>query len=477
MSFDSSVEETLLDLSHSLYNMDVNLHFEEFDSRMLSTMTTLAEEADTVAQEAELRSEWSYITESLSEASEVAEATCSFPEVAAAVLLVAGVAGVVAGISGSFRTQLKGSDANADICPASSTLTFHDSATCEPFMYLKRDPNDALFQKTQTELVAVQPMCGGKDPNNPVNCSIMWTCDNQQQITKAPNGSSWKSQTWHLTKHSDGTMEAVDALTNEPVKFEAPLKCTGDVRLAKPSAAYIINPPTQCYDGSGDVTIMPKSLNLLKLKSNNNYVEYSCGDDRKRYTFDADEHSSSPDLNPSTYVSVTRGSSGEILSHKWKVPNMRQGYPCDALELGDCCYTKENTPGVCADSGSGRLSCEPELNQSSKCHDSSYDCDGRSAGSCCRTGDSESPIGLCREGPGPPGAISCFPMNKNGEVCHNTLLSHKNSGMCVDDHQKSHCASKLYSCYEGVQPALGQCNASASYFQNMKSCSLYCQVP
>ena len=52
----------------------------------------------------------------------------------------------------------------------------------------------------------------------------------------------------------------------------------------------------------------------------------------------------------------------------------------------------------------------------------------------------------------------------------------KNSGIC-EASQGNNCASKEYSCYAGVSPTLGQCNANASYFDSRTSCDRYCLVP
>ena len=475
-----AVEQTLQDILQTNYKWGtttVEIQNAELDARFMSTMASLTQEAD----EQDILEDLGIYADSISDTlttlvPDAVVAGCSTGPLALGVLGFLAVIGAGVGVyeyCHSRAKPLKGSDANADICPASSSLTFHDVQKCEPFMYIKKNRKDALFQDTKSEFLVVQPMCGG-DFDHPVNCGIMWTCDGAQKFTKLPEANSWKSHALHVTKQDDGTLEAIDAITNAPVKFENPPMCKGIVKM-QTAAAYTMNPPTQCVDmEDGKVTIAPNSLNVLKLTSKNNFLNYSCGNDSKQYLFSPDEGAKSQSFDPSTYISVTRGLSGNMISHKWNVP-FREGYPCQTST--DCCSTLDNQPGICAEFAGAGLSCYPwSPGNHDKCRDFSFDCDGRSSGSCCRTGNAESPIGLCREGPGNPGDISCFPMNQNGDICHNSFASLKNSGACTNEQQSLHCAPNLYSCYAGSVPALGQCNASDSYFQDMKSCSLYCQV-
>ena len=396
-----------------------------------------------------------------------------FSEVTAGVLLVSLIVGAfyVAGqIIGA-----EGISVGGDICDARKSVTFKETQRCEPFTYVRNDPTTPLFEnKNDVELVIVSPLCGSKDPKGktPVNCGIPWTCDGVPKFTKLTETNSWKSQVWTMNKKDDGTFDIRDARTLAPIKFpEAPPICRGSMRMLTAST-YATNPPGKCYD-VGDVQIEPNSYNVLKVPTTNNFVEYTCGtDDKKKLTL--------PELkafDANTYLSVTRGSSGDFIAHSWEVSNVRHGYPCDVLDATDCCLTTDNLPGICADyAGSGNLSCFPHTSSpASPCIDH-FDCDDLKPGACCRlSGYPENPIGFCADLAG-SGGLSCFPILKNGDMCQNSSQGHKNIGACSNTHEKLNCASKMYSCFEGTQPALGQCNENASYFQALKSCDSFCKV-
>jgi hypothetical protein len=468
-----SAAETLAGLMRNL-NFDSDLSFGEFDEQFDSMRTAMTGALDEAEAEADMEEIFGSMSSFESTAAIVEDnaAVEVFADFAVGAVAVASMLTAVYFIfAGTEGTSIGG-----DRCDAGKSVTFKGSQRCEPFTYVRNDPNTPLFQsKDEVELVIVSPLCGSKDPKggNPVNCGIPWTCDGVAKFTKLTEANSWSSQVWTMKKKDDGTLDITDARTLAPIKFpEAAPVCRGSMRMPLASS-YTTNPPGKCYD-VGDVHIEPNSFSLLKVPTTNNYVEYTCGDDDKKKLF-------LPELkafDANTYLSVTRGSSGDFMAHSWKVPDIRQGYPCDMLEATDCCLTTDNLPGICADyAGSGNLSCFPHTpSPASSCIDHNYDCDIKKPGDCCRlSGYQGSPIGFCADLAG-SGGLSCFPILKNGDMCHNHFEHHKNIGACSNPHEKLNCASNMYSCFEGTQPALGQCNGSASYFQAMKSCASFCKV-
>lgn len=175
---------------------------------------------------------------------------------------------VAAAIAAPIIANLFGAEGisvGGDSCDAGKSVTFKGAQRCEPFTYVRNDPNTPLVQsKDEVELVVVSPFCGSKDPKGekPVNCGIPWTCDGVPKFTKLAETNSWSSQVWTMKKKDDGTLDITDAKTLAPIKFpEAAPVCRGSMRIPTASS-YTTNPPGKCYD-VGDVRIEPNSFTTL----------------------------------------------------------------------------------------------------------------------------------------------------------------------------------------------------------------------